>query len=287
MSSSIIASPIYLSPTNTNDGAENSPSFSFKNSPLTGIFRVSHDTLGISTAGVKRIQVNPNGNTIINGGVIINSGFNADTPRPDMQADPQEFTYGRQVSAYEINSRGDDEFNGFLILSAGSWFEKSFISLSGNSNVSDMNKNIVFGTGGNERMRITSTGAIVSLPTYDNSSGIAANLVVTSTGEFRRSTSSLKYKKDIQDAVHGLSELLQLRPVTYKSKREGEDQTFGGFIAEEVHAVGLNEFVQYAEDGSPDALSYANMVSLCVKAIQELSAKNEALEARLSALENK
>jgi hypothetical protein len=36
--------------------------------------------------------------------------------------------------------------------------------------------------------------------------------------------------------------------------------------------------VQYAEDGSPDALSYSNMVSLLVKAIQELTQKVNALE---------
>jgi len=30
--------------------------------------------------------------------------------------------------------------------------------------------------------------------------------------------------------------------------------------------------VQYAEDGTPDALAYGNMVSLCIKSIQELKA---------------
>jgi hypothetical protein len=60
---------------------------------------------------------------------------------------------------------------------------------------------------------------------------------------------------------------------------------FGGLIAEEVHEAGLHEFVQYDEDGNPDALAYGNMVSLCIKAIQELSAKVDTLEARIAALE--
>ena len=54
-------------------------------------------------------------------------------------------------------------------------------------------------------------------------------------------------------------------------------------IAEEVHAAGLTEFVQYAEDGSPDALAYSNMVSLCIKAIQELKAEVDALKAKVGA----
>ena len=64
---------------------------------------------------------------------------------------------------------------------------------------------------------------------------------------------------------------MQLRPVYYKSKNIKENGLqFAGLIAEEIHDLGLTEFVQYAQDGSPDALSYANMVSLLVKSIQEL-----------------
>lgn len=63
--------------------------------------------------------------------------------------------------------------------------------------------------------------------------------------------------------------MIKLRAVTYKSKNERDgDLKFGGLIAEEVHEVGLNEFVQYAKDSTPDALLYGNMVSLLVKAIQ-------------------
>ena len=60
---------------------------------------------------------------------------------------------------------------------------------------------------------------------------------------------------------------------------------FGGLIAEEVHDVGLTEFVQYNEEGEPDALAYSNMVSLCIKAIQEQQTLIESLTARIAALE--
>jgi hypothetical protein len=55
-------------------------------------------------------------------------------------------------------------------------------------------------------------------------------------------------------------------------------------IAEEVHEAGLSEFVQYADDGSPDALNYGNMVSLCIKAIQEQQALITQLQADVAAL---
>jgi hypothetical protein len=119
---------------------------------------------------------------------------------------------------------------------------------------------------------------------YNNTTGSAANMYVDSAGGLYRSTSSLRYKTDVQDATHGLAEVMQLRSVTYKGKNDG-DTVFGGLIAEEVHAAGLTEFVQYAPDGSPDALAYGNMVSLCIKAIQEQQALITSLTARVALLE--
>jgi len=148
-------------------------------------------------------------------------------------------------------------------------------------------------TGNTERMRIGSTGRVYIPNAYTETTGNSANLFVDTDGRLIRATSSLKYKQNVQDATHGLTDLLKLRSVTYQGKSESDaDKTFGGLIAEEVHDAGLTEFVQYAEDGSPDALAYGNMVALCVKSIQELKAINDtqaetinALTARIVALE--
>ena len=128
------------------------------------------------------------------------------------------------------------------------------------------------------------TASIKSLGVYNNTTGTGANVVVDSAGGFARSTSSLRYKNTINDTTHGLTELLKLRPVTYKGNNDG-DTVFGGLIAEEVHDAGLTEFVTYNDKKEPDALAYGNMVSLCIKAIQELSKKNDALETKNDALE--
>ena len=110
-----------------------------------------------------------------------------------------------------------------------------------------------------------------------------ANLVVTSDGVLRRSTSSVRYKKDIADATFGLADVLKLKPKTFKNNATGEfadDKTYAGFTAEDIHDLGLTEFVQYNEANEPDALAYGNMVALLAKAIQDLNAKVEALEAK-------
>jgi len=145
---------------------------------------------------------------------------------------------------------------------------------------------LTFYTGGNERMSIDSAGAFRVPNVYSSTTGSGANINVASDGRMERSTSSRKYKNTITDATHGLADLLKLRSITYKGNNDG-DTIFGGLIAEEVHDTGLTEFVQYDDDGKPDALSYGNMVALCIKAIQELSTKVETLEAKVTALESK
>jgi hypothetical protein len=119
---------------------------------------------------------------------------------------------------------------------------------------------------------------------YNSTTGAAANLVVTSdAGRLLRSTSSLRYKTNVQDSTHGLAAVMALRPVTYKGKNDG-DKVFGGLIAEEVDEAGLTEFVVYDSEGRPDALHYGNMVALAFKAIQELNAKVDAQAAEIAAL---
>ena len=143
---------------------------------------------------------------------------------------------------------------------------------------------MLFGTSANERMTINFQGLITSSPTANNTTGSSANMVVTSGGEFAKSTSSQRYKNTINDATHGLTELLNLRSVTFKGNNDG-DTIFGGLIAEEVHDAGLTEFVVYDDQNRPDALHYGSMVSLCVKAIQELKTELDNAKARITALE--
>jgi hypothetical protein len=141
----------------------------------------------------------------------------------------------------------------------------------------------------------TSTADIVAggfaLNISRRTTGTAGNTYWSpSDGYFYRSTSSLRYKINVQDYSRGLTDIAKLRPVTFNSKpKDGEENpdtnTYAGFIAEEVHDAGLTEYVQYANDGIPESLSYANMVALLTKAIQEQQTLIQSLTARITALE--
>jgi len=180
---------------------------------------------------------------------------------------------GQTVISNDIKSGTDDPF--IYSFKGGSDGQvRSGIELDGT------NQRIDFFTGTNQRMRIDSSGDLRVGRIFSNITSGGANVRVQSDGLLQRDTSSRRYKNTIEDATHGLADLNKLRSVTYKGNNDG-DTIFGGLIAEEVHDAGLIEFVDYNSNNEPDALRYGNMVSLCIKSIQQLSAKVETLEAAL------
>jgi len=195
---------------------------------------------------------------------------------------------GNQAGTFVTSS-----YNTLIGRDAGFWITTGTSNtvlgrFNGNQNGLDIrttHNNIVLSDGsGNPRIQVDSNGVFKVPYVYSDTNGSAANVHIGSDGRFYRSTSSRRYKNTITDATHGLTELLALRPVTYKGNNNG-DTIFGGLIAEEVHDAGLTEFVEYNHDNEPDALAYGNMVSLCIKAIQEQQETITALEARIAALE--
>lgn len=120
---------------------------------------------------------------------------------------------------------------------------------------------------------------------YNFTTSNSANAYLNSSGGLQRSTSSRRYKTDITDMTYGLSDVMNLRPVTFEGINDPDGQRFGGFIAEEVHEAGLTEFVDYNDEGQPDALAYGSMVALLAKAVQEQQAMIETLQAQVAELQ--
>jgi hypothetical protein len=121
-----------------------------------------------------------------------------------------------------------------------------------------------------------------ALAGYINVSGTTSSFV---------GSSDYRLKKDIAPLTSGISTIAALKPVSYKWEA---DQSIGeGFIAHELGEViplalfGTKDAVN--EDGSikPQGIDMIKIVPHLVAALQELSAKNDALEARLAALEAK
>lgn len=121
----------------------------------------------------------------------------------------------------------------------------------------------------------------------------------TNDGSISSIASDVRVKKDIVDLVDGLSIINQLRPVTFSYNGKSEfhseadsERTFYGLIADELKEVAP----QYVIEGKGKVdgvevedfktLSMTKMLPMILKSIQELSAKNDALEAKVTALEN-
>lgn len=84
------------------------------------------------------------------------------------------------------------------------------------------------------------------------------------------STSSIRYKTDIQELSGALDDVCSLRGVSYIMKSGGRRQV--GLIAEEVEEV-RPELVSYDDLGIPSGVYYQNAVGLLVEAIKELRAE--------------
>jgi hypothetical protein len=83
-------------------------------------------------------------------------------------------------------------------------------------------------------------GTIASLGSYTATTASAANMNIASDGSIARSTSSGRYKRDVEDIDPALADkVMSMRPVWYRStaKADRADWSYYGLIAEEVAAI--------------------------------------------------
>ena len=108
------------------------------------------------------------------------------------------------------------------------------------------------------------------------------------------SLSDERDKTDIIDLPIGLDFINALKPRKFKwASRDGngKDGLYrAGFIAQELQSVESSTSVDYLDlvhDTNPERLEAkeGHLLPVLIKAVQELSAKNTALEARIAALE--
>jgi hypothetical protein len=154
--------------------------------------------------------------------------------------------------------------------------------------------------------------SVRSLSIYNNESAATTDLVrVNTAGALQRSTSSIKYKKDVETLEDQYADALidNARPVWYRSKCQNDNPDWGyyGFIAEELVQIdprlvglSLNENGSFkAKDGNtyePESVGYISMVPILFNLVkrqkttiqnlettlQEALAKIETIEQRLS-----
>ena len=173
-----------------------------------------------------------------------------------------------------------------------------------------------FQIGGSSKFLITSAGYLVSSMTYGNTTANAANMVISTGGTFERSTSSIRYKTNVEDlTIDTTSILLKMRPIWYRSLGENDrkDWSWYGFIAEELAEI-EPRLVQWGYDSIsyeqievtdeqgivkqetklkkdaeliPDGVQYERITVLLVAELQKQNKIIQELSAKVSALENK
>lgn len=163
-----------------------------------------------------------------------------------------------------------DYLGGYI---AGSW-TRIFATNSGTANAAGSGVNL---------LGSTSTGIAGAYVGTSGTSNIVTFTVQTT------SPSDVRLKEEIADSDLGLAFVKQLRPVSYKLKADPRHQKGYGFIADEVEMligdesslVYFEKDWQVGEEQGFKTIHYPSYIAVLTKAIQELTAKVEALETKL------
>jgi hypothetical protein len=133
----------------------------------------------------------------------------------------------------------------------------------------------------NEWLIFNNTGASNELDILDAGGATRAHIAQGVSGWV--SGSDIRIKRDLKPIENGLAKVATLRPVTYRMKSDPRGRREAGLIAQDVERV-LPEAVVKGETWG---LVYERTIPLLVSAIQDLKAQNEALAARLAAIEER
>ena len=179
-------------------------------------------------------------------------------------------TVGFATNATNATNATYSDYLGGVI--ASSW-ARIFATNSGNANAGGSGVNL---------LGSTSTGIAGAYVGTSGTSNIVTFTVQTT------SPSDIRLKEEIANSDLGLAFVKQLRPVSYKLKADPKHQKGYGFIAQEVEALigGESSLVYHEPDWKVGdetgfkTIHYPSYIAVLTKAIQELTAKVESLEAK-------
>lgn len=129
---------------------------------------------------------------------------------------------------------------------------------------------------------LTITGSYFGSPMiYTATTASAGNVFVSATGQLLRSTSSRRYKDEIEPLSidDSTAVITSLTPITYRSKAQDDDpdRRWLGFIAEDVANIDPR-LVELSETDEPESVAYDRLVVHLVKVCQQLQERIAVLE---------
>ena len=312
-------------------GSASTPALQPSGDPNTGIFFPAADTIAFAEGGAEAARIDSSGRLLVGTSSARSNFFNStlsaafqiegvgtgrraaiigdDGTAFFILAKQNSGAVGGNTIVANQDAIGEISFQG----NDGTEFvEAAAIQcvVDGTPGANDMPGRLVFSTTADgassptERMRIDNAGILFSTPTYNDTTATAANVVVASTGRLSRSTSSIKYKTDVETLQDCYADLiLNCRPVWYRSTTGNDNPDWGwwGFIAEEVAEIDprlvhwKTSETSYNDKGAvvqtpleapePEGVQYDRFVPHLLNLIKRQKEQIEAMEARLSALE--
>ena len=109
--------------------------------------------------------------------------------------------------------------------------------------------------------------------------GTGTALVIDSSGNIFRNSSSRQYKDDIKPLNTNALVLLNAAPVSFRYKDTGSYDI--GYIAEDFDALGLKDLVVYDKSGKPDAIRYDKLSIYILEIIKGQQSTIRSLEETL------
>jgi hypothetical protein len=113
---------------------------------------------------------------------------------------------------------------------------------------------------------------------------VVGSIAITTAATAFNTSSDRRLKKDIVDTQRGLAEILKMRVRDFGFKVDADGVAKRtGFIAQELIEVVPSAVTVEAEGAKYMQVDYSKLTPYCVRAIQQLHARIEQLEARLAA----
>ena len=235
-------------------------------------FCTSPNQPGAAANPIVRMTLNQNGDLLFtnnNFGVVgMNTTNGADTAAIALTSNSVS---GQSRGAFVVAYGNENAQNGGLHLYTG---DKAGAAM-------------LFITNSSVRQSIAHGGEITFPALATTASSANAFLDSGAANQLKRSTSSLRYKTNIQDlSVGDYDRVFQLRPISYQSSVAGDDpeRRHFGLIAEEVAEVD-QRLVHFSldEEGQPrpESVQYERLTVLLVGIVQDLEERLALVEAEL------
>ncbi len=148
---------------------------------------------------------------------------------------------------------------------------------------------VIFGSGSNtkctgecEIFRVEGDGDLMA-PHLNTGTG--TTLVVDATGRILKSSSSRKYKTNIQTFDDNWTKILSLQPKKYTYKHTGQEAI--GYIAEELDSIGLKWLVGYDLEGNPDFIYYDRLPIYLLEVIKQQQTRLELQDKQIKTLQER